>query len=190
MLLIDISKYKKILKLIVIILVLVIGFYSIHAIFKIIYPIYYEDLILRYAKKYDLDPYLITAIIRTESKFDEKAKSHREAKGLMQIAPITGNWASKELKIDKYDETFLFIPEINIMMGCWYLNRLRSEFDGNLELMLAAYNGGSGNVNKWLKDIRYSKDGETLEDIPFPETKNYVKKVKRSYKIYKILYTK
>ncbi len=170
------------------VLVLVIGFYSIYAIFKIIYPIYYEDIIRKYAKEYDLDPYLIAAIIRTESKFDENAKSHREAKGLMQISPITGEWASKELKIDKYDETFLFIPEMNIMIGCWYLNRLRNEFNGNLELMLAAYNGGSGNVNKWLKDIRYSKDGKVLEDIPFPETKNYVKKVKKSYKVYQMLY--
>ncbi|QZY57461.1 lytic transglycosylase domain-containing protein [Crassaminicella profunda] len=155
---------------------------------KILYPMHYGDIIEKYAKEYKLDPYLIAAIIRTESKFDEKAKSNKNARGLMQISEVTGKWASEELSIDNYNEEILFIPDTNIKIGCWYIDKLREEFDDHLQLMIAAYNGGSGNVNKWLKDPKYSDDGEFLKDIPFPETKAYVKKVIKSYKVYKIIY--
>ena len=81
----------------------------------------------------------------------------------------------------------LFDPEINIEFGCWYLNNLLSEFD-DLSLALAAYNGGSGNVTKWLNDPEYSSDGENLTYIPFKETKKYVDKVSTRYNVYKFLY--
>lgn len=155
---------------------------------KILYPLHYKELIFKYAQDYDLDPYLVAAIIRTESKFYEKAQSGKNARGLMQIAPITGEWASKELNVNEYDAEMLFIPDLNIMMGCWYLDRLRREFDNSLPLMLAAYNGGSGNVRKWLRDPRYSSDGIVLDHIPFDETKAYVDKVLKSYKIYNMIY--
>ena len=73
-------------------------------------------------------------------------------------------------------------------MGCWYLNNLSKEFNGDTELILAAYNGGRGNVNKWLSNGEYSKDGKALHKIPFKETEEYVRKVKFSYNIYKYLY--
>ena len=68
------------------------------------------------------------------------------------------------------------------------LEKLEKEFDGDLNKMLAAYNGGSGNVNKWLRDEEYSKDGKNLDKIPFKETENYVKKVKADYEAYKKIY--
>ncbi|MCG4722862.1 transglycosylase SLT domain-containing protein, partial [Alistipes putredinis] len=70
---------------------------------------------------------------------------------------------------------------------CWYLSKLYKEFN-DLDLVIAAYNGGSGNVNKWLNDEAYSKDGNKLHEIPFNETKNYLGKVKENYIIYKSLY--
>lgn len=155
---------------------------------KIVYPIHYRSLIEKYSKEYNLDPLLVASIIRAESKFDEKAVSSKGAKGLMQISSMTGKWASEELGIKNYTEELLFNPNINIKIGCWYLSILNKEFNNNLFLVLAAYNGGSGNVNKWLKDIRYSDDGVTLKDIPFLETKAYVKKVHKNLKMYKYLY--
>ena len=118
----------------------------------------------------------------------EKAISPKNARGLMQIAPITGKWASEELQLINYSESSLFIPNVNIHIGCWYISKLRKEFNGNLRLMLAAYNGGSGNVKKWLQDPRYSVDGKTLKDIPFKETKEYVEKVSKYYRIYRAIY--
>ena len=73
-------------------------------------------------------------------------------------------------------------------MGCWYLSDLKKEFNGNMDLVLAAYNGGRGNVEKWLKDSNTSPDGQNLKNIPFKETDKYVKKVNTNYNIYKYLY--
>ncbi|WP_420829633.1 lytic transglycosylase domain-containing protein [Crassaminicella indica] len=188
MIYIDLREYRKLLFIIVIVMTVGVALTNTNWLLKILYPIHYWDLIEKYAKEYELDPYLVAAIIRTESKFDEKAKSNKNARGLMQISEVTGQWASEELRIDDYHEEILYIPDINIKIGCWYLYKLKEEFNGNLQLILAAYNGGSGNVNKWLKDPKYSDEGEFLRDIPFPETKAYVKKVMKSYKVYRIIY--
>lgn len=157
-------------------------------IFTSIYPIGYTEYINKYSEEYNLDPFLVSSIINVESKYNKDAISHRDARGLMQIGPSTGEWASEELSIQNYDSNMLFNPEINIQMGTWYLDKLISEFGPNVDLVLAAYNGGSGNVQNWIKDERYSSDGKSLHTIPFPETENYVKSVKKSYKIYKLIY--
>ena len=94
----------------------------------------------------------------------------------MQISSTTGWWASEVLSIENFSLDMLFEPDRNIMIGTWYLNMLSKEFDDNLKLILAAYNGGSGNVNKWLEDDRYCEDGKTLKKIPFKETDQYVEK--------------
>jgi len=185
---IDSRKFQFVLLLIIISILTLSLLFSIKFVFKILYPFHYRDLIEKYSAEYNLDPFLVAAIIRVESKFNEKAVSPKGAKGLMQISSTTGKWASKELGIKEYHEELLFNPNINIKIGCWYLNVLNKEFDNNLSLVLAAYNGGSGNVNKWLKDIRYSDDGYILKDIPFAETKAYLEKVYRNLKTYKILY--
>ncbi|KAB3527307.1 lytic transglycosylase domain-containing protein [Alkaliphilus serpentinus] len=155
---------------------------------KQIYPFHYRAEIERYSKEYNLDPYLIAAIIKNESKFNPEAISRKEAKGLMQIAPITGQWAAEKLGIKDYSEDRLFEPHLNIRMGCWYLDILHKEFDGRLPLMIAAYNAGNGNVSKWLEDPQYSKNRVTLDYIPFPETRIYLRKVLRDYNRYHIIY--
>lgn len=155
---------------------------------KVLFPMYHRDLIYKYSEMYDVNPYLITAIIRTESKFYTKAKSRKDARGLMQISPMTGLWAAKVLGIENYNPEMLYEPKTNIMIGCWYVHTLEKEFDGNLRNVIAAYNGGSGNVTRWLKDIRYSSDGKNLDHIPFVETRGYVDKVIYNYNIYNNLY--
>jgi len=155
---------------------------------SILYPIKYKDYINKYAQRYNIDPFLVAAIINVESKYNKDALSPKKAKGLMQIGQSTGQWGSEELGIDNYSEELLFQPETNIRIGVWYLNKLEKEFNGDLDLMLAAYNAGSGNVNKWLKDKSYSHDETSLYNIPFKETENYLKKVKSNYKVYKLIY--
>ena len=152
---------------------------------KKIFPIPYKEEIIKYSTIYGVDPDLVAAIIKTESNFDPYAISRKEARGLMQISPITGKWAAKELKRKNFYLEELFVTDINIQMGCWYVQKLNQQFDGDIRLILAAYNGGSGNVSKWLMDKRYSTNGEQLEYIPFPETRNYVEKVLFYHKLYK-----
>ena len=106
----------------------------------------------------------------------------------MQIGPQTGQWASEILEIDNYSEDDLFEVDLNIRIGSWYINRLFSEFDGNLDLVLAAYNAGGGNVNKWISNKDYSSDGINLDKIPFKETEDYLVRVEKNYKVYSKVY--
>lgn len=152
------------------------------------YPVGYKDIIIKRSNEYDLDPYLVASIINVESSYEPNAISPKEAKGLMQISPQTGKWASEVLEIEDYIEENLFNPEINIRIGTWYLNRLFKEFNQDLDLVLMAYNAGSGNVNKWLNNKEYSKDGVNIDNIPFKETKNYVERINKNYKVYKLIY--
>lgn len=154
------------------------------------YPLAYRNIIVKYSEKHEIDPYLVASIINVESKYDKFALSPKEAKGLMQISPQTGQWSSEILEIENYNGEDLFDPDLNIKMGTWYINRLFKEFNGNLDLVLAAYNAGSGNVNKWLVDEEYSRDGVSLHKIPFKETEDYLVRVKNSYKVYSNVYKK
>lgn len=171
----------------IILMLLIVPMFS-KSILKAIYPLKYKEYVYRYANKYNLDPYLVFAVIKTESNFRENVKSNKEAKGLMQISPITGEWAAKVIKIKNYNESMLYYPKINIEIGCWYISRLKLEFDNDTTKMLAAYNGGSGNVNIWVRNQQYSKDGIHLNTIPFIETKNFVRKVTTYFKTYVYLY--
>lgn len=153
---------------------------------KLIYPKGYSEYVQKSAKEFNLEENLVYSIIKAESKFKKSAISHKGAKGLMQISDITRDWAKEELDLKEID---IYDPEINIRIGCWYINKLYKEF-GNLDLVIAAYNGGSGNVRKWLDNNDYSKDGKRLHNIPFKETSNYVEKVKKNYDKYNKIYSK
>lgn len=148
------------------------------------YPLQHEDLIVEYAGKYNLDPYFVAAMIDTESDFDDAAVSPDGAQGLMQIMPETAEWIAQKLEVTGYN---MLDPETNIEFGCWYLNFLQNKFSGEEQLMMAGYNAGHNKVDEWLAE-GYSKDGLTLDEIPYAETKNYVDKVSRAYEQYKKLY--
>lgn len=177
-------------KILAVIVLLLVGVLSFKSVMKLFYPVKYSDYIVSYSRKYNLDPYFVTAVIRTESSFNKDAKSSKNAYGLMQITSDTAEWAASKMKLDDFNVIKLYDPELNINMGCWYLNDLKKEFNGNLELVLAAYNGGRGNVQKWLKNTEHSADGKNLHYIPFKETDKYIKKVNVTYHIYKFLYKK
>ncbi len=178
---------KRLISIFFIFLILILLTILLHNVSRTMYPLKYEELVAEYSERYDLDPFLVMAVIRTESSFRHNAVSKKNARGLMQITEGTGKWGADKLGVDGYTAEKLFEPELNIHIGCWYLSTLYSEF-GDTELVLAAYNAGSGNVSKWLGDSEMSLDGETLDKIPFKETENYIKKVKNSYVMYKKLY--
>jgi len=114
--------------------------------------------------------------------------SAKGARGLMQVMPDTGNWIAGELGIREFDPETLYDPMTNLKVGTWYLAFLRREYDGNLVLALAAYNAGRGNVSKWIGEQRWSGEEKDIDSIPFPETREYVKKVLHLYDKYREVY--
>ena len=151
------------------------------------YPVKYQDFVEEYAKEFALDADLVYAIIRTESRFDPYAVSNAGAKGLMQLQDETARDCAEKLQQDIQIPDDLYDPQINIMLGCYYFSHLLEQFDGDLDHAIMAYNGGPGNVRKWMQDDTLSgQDG--VHTIPFEETENYVRRVKDAYQIYQNLY--
>ena len=159
----------------------------ISAAYKLAYPLYYTDEINTNSKKFNLDPYLVMALIREESYFNEKARSSVNAVGLMQLMPSTANFIISKFAVNVPMEKDITEPNINILLGCVYLKYLKERFDENDLYAIAAYNGGEGSVNRWLKGKNTDKD-EFVENIPYDETHNYVKKIFRTYHLYKKIY--
>lgn len=178
-------KVKSVLKFIVGVLIAVVlgigGLYTIYA-----RP--YKEIVYTKSNKYGVDPLLIYAIMRAESKFDSQAISPSGAKGLMQIMNKTGTWGAEVCGISNFAPDQLFNPEINIEIGTWYIAKLIGQYEGEIDTALAAYNAGSGNVAKWKANTAYSYDGKTIHKIPFKETDNYIKRVNFNYWVYKLLY--
>lgn len=153
---------------------------------RLFFPLHHQAILERYGQEYQVDPLLLAAVIRAESKYHPKARSRAGALGLMQIVPETGAWVAKKLGLNDFSTDKLLDPETNVRIGAWYLRDLLEEFNDDLTLALAAYNSGRGNVHSWLEE----RKGEvfTVDDIPFPETRLYVRKVIRNYHWYKWIY--
>lgn len=156
-------------------------------ILKIIYPIKYENFVENYSTKYEVDKNLIYAIIKAESNFNENAKSSSDAIGLMQIMEITAIETARKMDLEVTEED-LFKPDLNINIGLKYFTYLLNHYNNNYPLAIIAYNAGMGNVDAWLKDGTIKEDGTDIENVPFKETNNYVRKILRDYEIYKELY--
>ncbi len=154
---------------------------------RAVHPLRYENYITKYSAKYNLDPYLIMGVISAESRFDKDAQSHKDALGLMQIKQDTAQWCIQHFELNA-DVADIYEPATNILIGCTYIDYLIDIFDGQVDTAIAAYNAGQGNVKNWLADSRYSTDGKTLIEIPFDETREYVKKVRHREEIYRDLY--
>ena len=178
--------WKYIIVLIVIITILFIIFKKKNTIMKSFYIIKYSEYVEKYSKEYDVDKYLIYATIKAESNFNQKAESKKGAKGLMQLMDSTGQEIAKGLNMT-IDNDDLFDPEINIKLGTKYISKMLKKYN-NIELALAAYNAGSRNVDSWITSGKIKSDGSDVENIPFKETNNYVRKILKDYKIYKELY--
>jgi len=152
------------------------------------YPRRYSKYVTAASKKYNIPEHIIYAVIHTESAFQKNAVSKSGAKGLMQLMPKTFRWISDEMRFQYLPDEAIFDPQTNIDYGVWYLRYLYNYF-GDWNSVFAAYNGGMGNVNKWLNDERYSENGKLIIDkIPLEETRNYVKKVNSSIATYDRLY--
>ena len=152
------------------------------------YPVAYTGLIQQYAAQYELDPYLVTAVMRCESSFDTAAVSPVGAIGLMQVMPDTGTWIAHKLDLDDvYTESMLQEPEVSLEFGCWYLRFLSGRFDGRTMEMLAGYNAGHGTVERWLKNPDYTENGALIR-IPVDDVRAYYQKVVTAYEAYRTLY--
>ena len=173
--------------LLIILLAVVVG--SRYVVKEKFCPYKYQEYVDMYSKEYNLDPLFVLSVMKTESKFDDNAHSHKNAVGLMQITVETGEWAANEMGYTTFSKDDLYDEQYNIRMGCWYLRWLGDMFDNDRDLMVAAYNAGPTNVQNWLKDKNYSSNGKNIEYIPFGETKKYVDKVNTYYSVYEYLYS-
>ncbi len=155
---------------------------------EVAYPGGYFQVIHGLAASQRLDGYLITAVIREESSYNPSAVSSAGALGLMQVMPQTGQKIASELGFPGFTRERLFEPCYNIRLGSWYLRQLSEKFRNNLVLVVAAYNAGPEAVSKWVQQGKDKDQDEFVESIPYTETRNYVKKVLRSYGEYRRIY--
>jgi len=151
------------------------------------YPLKDYGVIRQDAANYGLEPAFVCAVIHTESKFRENAVSAKGASGLMQITRPTADWIAEQIGLNNYSYDDIFDPTLNVRLGCWYLSWLLERYGGDENLALAAYNAGIGNVDKWLQSPAYSSDGNSLDIIPFQETRDFVRRVEASEKVYGVM---
>jgi len=152
------------------------------------YPLGNSSWINRHAKSNNLDPALLSAVILEESRFNPQAVSPAGARGLMQVLPSTATQIVQRMRVRPYSNGLLFDPEINIRLGSWYLSSLLEEFGGKETLALAAYNAGPHMVRQWMAKTPAAREDEFVENIPYPETRNYVIRVITSAQVYRMLY--
>ncbi|MGA1839974.1 MAG: tetratricopeptide repeat protein [bacterium] len=156
----------------------------------LLYPLGFLSIVEEKAKQYSIDPILVLSVIRQESLFDPDALSRSSAYGLMQIIPSTGNVIAKELGIDlSSDLNILFDPDTNLTFGCFFLKRLLDKFEQNIVYALASYNAGPEAVLSWQNRFGYLEIDEFIENIPYSETRDYVKRILKNYWIYRRIYT-
>ena len=137
---------------------------------------------------YRVDRALLYAIIRQESGFNPQAKSHAGARGLMQLMPRTASFIAQDRRYRTHKRKELFEPETNLMMGQKYVNILLEEsyIDKDLFLLVAAWNGGPGNLRKWRRRIKHQEDPLLfIESIPAPETRIFIERVLTNLWVYR-----
>ena len=146
------------------------------AVREITLPLRHEDIIRQQAREKRLDPALIAAVIYQESKFRDRT-SHAGARGLMQITPGTARFIAKRSGGIRFVEDDLATPQINIAYGSFYLRYLLDRYEDNRKLAIAAYNAGLTNVDRWVRQAGGPGRFDATRDIPFPETRGYVRSV-------------
>lgn len=177
--------------LIVIVLIFLLFISGYFTLRKVIYPLKYIDIITKEASKNNIDPYLLLSVVKIESNFNPNATSNKGAKGLMQMIYSTALEVNQKLKIyDTISEDELYDVDFNLTIGADYFGMLIKRYNGNYYLAICAYNAGLGNVDKWIENgiVSENLDDYNENDIPFNETKRYLKNVIKTYKMYKILY--
>ncbi len=150
-----------------------------------LFPFPYNSSIINWSEQRQLNPLLVTSLIRQESRFEKDISSFAGASGLMQVMPATGEWVANAINLSDYSLTDV---EDNINIGTWYLDYTHREYENNSLLAVASYNAGPGNVANWLKKYNTSDPDSFVEQIPFPETKGYVESVFGNYWNYLQIY--
>src|SRR5262249_21886908 len=158
------------------------------AVLEVIYPLDYWPLISKYSAENNLDPYLMAALIAQESTFTADVRSGASAVGLMQLMPATGRRFAKSAGIPTFTRATLTNPESNIKIGMTYFKQLIDRF-GSAHLALASYNAGESRVSQWLSDRPGVDQDQFIDDIPFPETQGYVKRILSTAEDYRRLYS-
>ena len=156
----------------------------------IMYPKKYKEVVSIYVEEYNVEENLIFAVIKAESNFDSKAVSNKNAIGLMQLMEETAKDLARKENIElDYNNVKEDLCDVykNINIGTKYLSTLLERYQ-NKELALAAYNAGIGTIDNWIEKGIIKSDGSDIENIPYKETNNYVRKILRDYKIYQELY--
>lgn len=153
------------------------------------YPVHYEQIITEQAGRYNINPYLVCAVIRCESNWDANAQSSAGAQGLMQVMPETAKELARAGKVDssQYSASNLFDPATNIAYGCAYLSQLFSYADSTDEA-IAAYNAGPNVASDWADALLGQKDLSLQDVIKYPETKLYLQRVKDARSAYERYY--
>jgi len=156
---------------------------------RFVYMWPYQNEIVTYANKNNIDPFLVAAVIKNESGFKPGAVSPVGAIGMMQIMPETGEWIARQMGLSSYRMQQLYDPKTNIRMGCWYLSELKYEFRGNMVLQMLAYNAGRGNTHLWMSANGWDYEFGKIADIPYEESRGYVSSVLHDrdeyYRLYK-----
>jgi soluble lytic murein transglycosylase len=153
------------------------------AVYELMFPRHFDSLIVTHAQKNRLEPWLLSAIIRQESIFNPRIVSPAGAIGLMQIMPATGQTLADTLR-EPFTADSLYNPANNVRLGALYVRELLDQFEGNIVLALASYNGGPHNAVKWYAINRDDEFDLFVEDLAFSETRGYVKKVLANYWTY------
>ena len=154
---------------------------------RIIFPLDYWPLITKYANQHQLDPYLIAALMAQESTFTAEIRSHANAYGLMQIIPDTGRRYARKMGIKPFNTAMLRNPETNVRIGTQYFRDLIDRY-GGAHFALASYNAGESRVDRWSGERPGVPQDEFIDDIPFPETQTYVKRILGTAEDYRYLY--
>jgi soluble lytic murein transglycosylase len=158
------------------------------AVQEISLPLRHEDIIRQQAADKNLDPAMIAAVIYAESHFIEGRTSSAGATGLMQLTPSTAQYIAHRSGGALFEQADLATPQVNISYGSYYLRYLMDRYGENETLALAAYNGGEGNVDRWVAEARSRDRSLTIEAIPFGETREYVRKVLDARRDYRAQY--
>lgn len=155
---------------------------------RLFFPVPYRQAIFSQAAGAGVDRCLLAAMIKTESNFNPGAVSKKGARGLMQVMPETGRWVAGQKGINNYSHDLLFNPEKNIEIGAYYVGHLLEEYNGSTVMMLGAYNAGTGNVKKWVEQGQWNGDKSKVDRIPYPETRQFIRKVLFYQQVYSYLY--
>jgi soluble lytic murein transglycosylase len=154
---------------------------------RVVFPIDYWPLIQKHAAAHGLDPFLVAALVAQESTFDPVIRSSANAVGLMQVLPSTGRQFARKLKIPRYAPSRLTDPETNVKLGTAIFAESLKKF-GGVHFALAAYNAGDHRVAAWQRERPEMDQDVFIDDIPFPETQNYVKRILGTAEDYRRLY--